>query len=334
MRLVRRSGRGRGRPSGSPSAPRTGISNGWDDFKAPVRARRGRHDPALLERERQRPLSVLVGGGRRRQGRAADRHRAGHLGVRLGAGTGRCQGSCATPTRSTSRPSPSSASSASLLICALIGARARRRRAGAALAAPADRRVALAGSDRRVRRVRGRGGARLVVGATCDPGGGPVDHRRRIATCERPRVRTRRRSRPRRGRARGGRWSARWRSPFRCPAAISIRSSQDSFNAGNLPQALDRAEDRRRAGSPGPRPRACRRRSCSSRTASSQEAQAMRRPKRSRREPANWRNWYVLARLDVPSRRRRRAAADATGSARELNPRSPLFAQDLATLAQ
>jgi O-antigen ligase len=105
------------------------------------------------------------------------------------------------------------------------------------------------------------------------------------------------------------------------PAQISIRASQRSFDAGDLDTALEHAKSAEDwqpyAGSPW-----------------LQEALVLERMGRLDEaygaagnatfyEPADWRNWYVLARI---SRETENPNADAYyEQARQLNPRSPLF---------
>jgi hypothetical protein len=115
------------------------------------------------------------------------------------------------------------------------------------------------------------------------------------------------------------------------PGQLLIRSSQDSFNSGNLLQALDRAEAASDwqpwAAAPLVQEALVLEQDGQLQTAQRAATEAVRH------EPGNWRNWYVLARLafhlgDTAT------ARHAAEIARELNPRSPLLAQDLATLAQ
>jgi hypothetical protein len=106
------------------------------------------------------------------------------------------------------------------------------------------------------------------------------------------------------------------------PAEISIRSSQDSFNAGDLPAALEHAES---AADWQPYAAAPRLQTALvlERMGELDEARAAAQEAVDR-EPVNWRNWYVLGRLaDAVGDP---VAADAYyGQARGLNSRSPLF---------
>jgi hypothetical protein len=105
------------------------------------------------------------------------------------------------------------------------------------------------------------------------------------------------------------------------PGAIAIRDSQESFNSGNLPQAINRAQTAENLQPWGA-------------AAHLQEALVLEQAGRLQEaqaaasaavdhEPANWRNWYVLARLDEHLGLSEQAA-HAIEKTQELNPRSPV----------
>jgi hypothetical protein len=108
------------------------------------------------------------------------------------------------------------------------------------------------------------------------------------------------------------------------PAAISIRSSQDSVNTGDLPGALDQAETAQKwepyAAAPRLQEALVLERLGELRAARDAAAEAVSR------EGINWRNWLVLSRLEARLGNAEASIA-AYRRARELNPRSPLFAQ-------
>jgi hypothetical protein len=106
------------------------------------------------------------------------------------------------------------------------------------------------------------------------------------------------------------------------PAAISIRSSQDSVNAGDLDSALDQAQTAQSWQPYAAAPRL-------------QEALVLERQGELQgardaaaaavaREAINWRNWMVLSRLEARLGNAEESVA-AYRQARDLNPRSPLF---------
>jgi hypothetical protein len=107
------------------------------------------------------------------------------------------------------------------------------------------------------------------------------------------------------------------------PAAISIRSSQESVNAGDLPRALEQAETAQHwqpyAAAPRLQEALVLERQGELGSARDAAAEAVER------ESSNWRNWLVLSRLEARLGNAE-ASVYAYRKARDLNPRSPLFA--------
>jgi hypothetical protein len=115
------------------------------------------------------------------------------------------------------------------------------------------------------------------------------------------------------------------------PGAILIRSSQDSFNDGDLTEAIDQAkaaEDWQ----PWAAAPMIQKALVLEQDGQLQAAQAAA-VDGTNREPANWRNWYVLAGLDSHLGLVEQAT-QATEIARSLNPRSPLFASSASSEPQ
>jgi tetratricopeptide (TPR) repeat protein len=115
------------------------------------------------------------------------------------------------------------------------------------------------------------------------------------------------------------------------PGLLAIRASQDSFNDGNLSQAIDdaqKAEDWQ----PWAAAPMIQKALVLQQDGQLQAAQAAA-VAATNREPANWRNWYVLAGLDSHLGLTDQAA-QATETARSLNPRSPLFASSATSEPQ
>jgi tetratricopeptide (TPR) repeat protein len=110
------------------------------------------------------------------------------------------------------------------------------------------------------------------------------------------------------------------------PGAIAIRDSQDSFNSGNVPQALSRARTAEDLEPWGAAPH-LQEALVLEQAGRLQEAQAAARTAVDH-EPANWRNWYILARLDFHLGLTAEAQ-EASDKARELNPHSPFLASGL-----
>ncbi len=107
------------------------------------------------------------------------------------------------------------------------------------------------------------------------------------------------------------------------PGAIAIRDSQESFNSGNLPQAISRASTAEDLEPWGAAPRV-QKALVLEQAGRLEEAQAAA-TEAVDKEPANWRNWYVLARLDSHLGLADQAT-QAFAKVSELNPRSPVIA--------
>jgi hypothetical protein len=108
------------------------------------------------------------------------------------------------------------------------------------------------------------------------------------------------------------------------PAAISIRSSQDSVNAGNLPRALDQAETAQSWQPYAAAPRL--QQALVLEQAGELQLALAAAEEAVQRESNNWRNWFVLSRVEDGLGNTAEAEA-AYRHAQELNPRSALFAE-------
>jgi hypothetical protein len=106
------------------------------------------------------------------------------------------------------------------------------------------------------------------------------------------------------------------------PGAIAIRDSQESFNSGKLQQAINRARTAEDLEPWGAAPH-LQEALVLEQAGRLQEAQAAA-TEAVNHESANWRNWYVLARLDSHLGLAAEAS-QAFDTVRELNPRSVLL---------
>jgi O-antigen ligase len=106
-------------------------------------------------------------------------------------------------------------------------------------------------------------------------------------------------------------------------SSLYVKASQESFARGDAPRALEAATTAVEAQPWAATPliqRALVLEAEGDLAAASLDARAA-----TRREPANWRTWIVLARIEA-QRQRIRSALGAAERARRLNPRSPLWA--------